>query len=123
MNILDVLLNFTLHLKVVHAIPGRIRLHIPIAKKVPKEWQVESISEEMVALIDGVKKVDFSYVTCNALIEYDSSITNEKQILRSIKDLAHIGLKHKKEFIEYKPEDRDLAIKKFINFVKKERGG
>ena len=75
--------------RVVHSIPGRLRLHIPALQRLPEGWRMEeSFIEEMVGTVEHVKNVSVSYVTGNALIVYDHQVLTEQDIINHLKRMA-----------------------------------
>ncbi len=81
MNIEDILLNKVLKIKVLHSTPGEMRVHVPILKKAPEKWQIDSGLLSLEKLFDGINEVTFSYETGNAAIKYDPSKIGEDEIL------------------------------------------
>ncbi len=117
----DLVLDFLVKIKVVHSLPGRLRVHVPILKKVPREWQIDEILvKELFLVIDGVTSVEVCYITCNSLIKYDSRITNERQILKSIRHMIQIANKHRHEISETTLDQKDTVAKEFGRLIKKE---
>ncbi|MFZ8830811.1 MAG: HMA2 domain-containing protein [Thermodesulfobacteriaceae bacterium] len=59
--------------KIVHQIPGRIKIHLPLIKGVSVE-KLKLLAERLFAdfeLPDGIKKVRPNPITGNIVIEYD----------------------------------------------------
>lgn len=68
--------------KVVHSIPGRLRLQIPGLNNVPSEMKAyEHYVVDIIKLEEGIKDVNFSYITGKILVTYDPEKTNEKRIV------------------------------------------
>lgn len=69
-------------IKVVHSIPGRLRLNVPGLNKVPEDMKkYEHYITNIIKMSSGIKEVEYSYITSKLLIIYDSKITNEKKII------------------------------------------
>lgn len=109
-----------MNFKVVHSIPGRMRIHVPIVKKLPKEWHLEDSYFSVVHKIKGISKFEFSYVTCNALIQYDPAITNEKTIILNLKEVASITNKNKKVLSQFSHEEKEAAVACFQDIIDNE---
>lgn len=109
MIIEELIHNMFIKIQVVHAIPGRMRLHIPYAKKIPKEWQFEEMYFNSAKQIKGVKKVEFCYETANALVLYDPKVTSQERLLETFKDIAKLAAKHNAELSKFTPEQKDEA--------------
>jgi hypothetical protein len=59
--------------KIVHQLPGRIKVHLPIIKGVSME-KLKLLADRLFAdfeLPDGIKKVRPNPITGNVVIEYD----------------------------------------------------
>ena len=68
--------------KVVHSIPGRIRLLIPSLDKFPEQMKKhEHYITTIIKLKNGIKSVEFSYLTSKILIEYDKMKLKEQDIV------------------------------------------
>ncbi|MCI7223233.1 HMA2 domain-containing protein [Fusobacterium sp.] len=68
--------------KVLHSIPGRIRLFIPSLDQVPEQMKkYEDYTTAILKLKDGIKRIEYSYLTSKILIEYDKEKLVEKDIV------------------------------------------
>ncbi len=114
-------MEFLLKYQVVHSLPGRLRLHVPIIKKIPPEWQVEdNVFFEFFQLIPGVKNVSFSYMTANVLMVYDESVINESQILLWIRRISEVILKYSGQLKVSTPERLVKVLKDLMPEIRKE---
>lgn len=69
-------------IKVVHSIPGRLRLQIPGLDKVPKDMKkYEHYTTSIIKLENGIEEITYSYVTSKILVKYNPQLTNEKKIV------------------------------------------
>lgn len=69
-------------IKVVHSIPGRLRLFVPNLSNVPEE--LKKYNDEVKKFIlskKGIKSVEYSYITNKILLYYDPNLISEKEIL------------------------------------------
>lgn len=81
-NLLKTAFVYFAKVKVVHSIPGRLRLQIPGLDNVPDEMKkYEHYVVDIIKLEDGIKDVNFSYITGKILLTYDPEKTNEKRIV------------------------------------------
>jgi hypothetical protein len=69
----------TLDMSIIHALPGRLRVHLP--DRLGAEW--EHIAE-IVSMTRGVIGIHESRLTGNILIRYDGSLTDEWTILGTL---------------------------------------
>lgn len=69
-------------IKVIHSIPGRLRLQIPGLDKVPENMkQYEHYVTSIIKMVDGVEDITYSYITGKILLTYNPKLTNEKKII------------------------------------------
>ena len=81
-NLLKTAFVYFAKVKVVHSIPGRLRLQIPGLNNVPNEMKAyEHYVVDIIKLEEGIKEVNFSYITGKILLTYDPEKTNEKRIV------------------------------------------
>ena len=62
-------------IKVVHSIPGRLRLFVPNLSNVPEE--LKKYDDEVKKFIlskKGIKSVEYSYITNKILLYYDPNL-------------------------------------------------
>lgn len=118
--------KIALKCKVVHSIPGRMRINIPLTQKIPSSWK--GSSEKLFVFlkkIPGIQDVSFNYATGNALILYDDQIISEKEILDALNQLGSLLYKHRDELSRFAAEDQDKAIDylmKLLEMHLKEKG-
>lgn len=117
MIIEDIIFNFHVRIKVVHSIPGRMRIHIPLVKKIPENLYLTAEEFDELQLIKGITSASFSYTTCNAIVQYDVTKTTEEKILESLKSIAKFAQQHKASLVQFKPEEKEEAFKYFIELV------
>lgn len=116
----ETLFRIYTRVKVVHSIPGRLRLSMPFLKEVPEEWQIENRYLEIIKLIEGVEDFEFSYVTGNALIKYDKNKTNPDKLIVDIKTIANIGKEHHKVLSQYTSEKKYEALQFLKDKIEKQ---
>ena len=69
-------------IKVVHSIPGRLRLFVPNLSNVPEELKkYDDEVKKFVLSKKGIKSVEYSYITNKILLYYDPNLISEKEIL------------------------------------------
>lgn len=69
-------------IKVVHSIPGRLRLFVPNLSKVPEELKkYDNEVKKLILSKKGIKSVEYSYITNKILLYYDPNLISEKEIL------------------------------------------
>lgn len=69
-------------IKVVHSIPGRLRLQIPGLDKVPENMRkYEHYTTSIIKMCKGIEDISYSYITSKVLVTYNPQVTNEKEIV------------------------------------------
>ncbi|MBP2026225.1 hypothetical protein J2Z35_000014 [Acetoanaerobium pronyense] len=112
------LLNTLYKFRIVHSLPGRLRLHIPLIKNIPSKWHIDSNYFDAVKRIKGISKIEVCFLTGNALIIYDKTLITENEILKNLKSMAKLALKNRGEFENYTPDKQTDAINHFIELMK-----
>lgn len=85
MNILTSAFMVFNKIKVVHSIPGRVRLFVPGLGKVPEDMRKYQVyTTSLMKMLPGIKEISYSYITSKVLITYDPQISSEKEIIEWI---------------------------------------
>ncbi|MBU3177869.1 hypothetical protein KPL47_16185 [Clostridium estertheticum] len=113
----QVLFNLAVKVNVIHSIPGRLRVNIPYAKKIPKEWQLENNYFNVIRRMKGIKDIQFSYVTLNGLVLYDINETQPEQIIQMFYDIAKVVNKYKNELSSFNADQKDGAVECFTKLI------
>jgi hypothetical protein len=75
--------------RIVHRLPGRIRIHIPALKKLPEKWWIyRKPSSELIRMKKGIKTAEVQPISGSLLIEYDPEVVNEKGVLKWLETLV-----------------------------------
>jgi hypothetical protein len=78
---------------IVHRLPGRIRIRIPILQKVPSGWLIYSQpATDLIALHKGIEKVKIQPITGCLTICYNPDRIQESDILKWLKTLVQTFL-------------------------------
>ena len=93
MNIKNHIIKHFIKFKVVHAIPGRLRLKVSNASKIPQEAkEYDKYVVQGLKMLDGIKDVEFNYITGSVVITYDTKKTYEEKIVKWINKVIDIVL-------------------------------
>ena len=75
MNIKNHIIKHFIKFKVVHSIPGRLRLKVNNASKIPQEAkEYDKYVVQGLKMLDGIKDVEFNYITGSVVITYEEKI-------------------------------------------------
>ena len=81
--------------RVVHSLPGRLRVHFSALEKLSSRWHRYSASvAELVKLKQGIQNTNIQPETGNVLITYDADTLGEKDILNWLESIVKISLKN-----------------------------
>ena len=87
----DIAIWSQLRPKVVHSLPGRLRLRIGLLKKLPDDWlNVAEVLQHAISAPDGIDRVDFDPRTGSLLVRYDSDTYNESDVLGYLHSLLEL---------------------------------
>ncbi len=85
--------------RVTHRLPGRLRLRVPLLRKLPDEWlQTAQILEQVMCSPDGIRSVRSSRTTGSILVEYDPDMLSEADVLGFIRTLLELLWRHRDRF-------------------------
>ena len=110
--------------KVVHSIPGRIRLLIPSLDKFPEQMKKhEHYITTIIKLKNGIKSVEFSYLTSKILIEYDKTKLKEQDIVDWLNKIWKIIVDNEDVYQGMSVDDVEKNVKRFFEMLKGELEG
>ena len=110
--------------KVVHSIPGRIRLLIPSLDKFPEQMKKhEHYITDIIKLKNGIKSVEFSYLTSKILIEYDKMKLKEQDIVDWLNKIWKIIVDNEDVYQGMSVDDVEKNVKRFFEMLKGELEG
>ena len=79
--------------RIVHRIPGRIRIHIPILEKLPSGWLTYcEHTAELIKMRNGIEGVKIRPISGSLIITYDPDQIEEAEILTWLKTLVETFL-------------------------------
>ena len=110
--------------KVVHSIPGRVRLLIPSLDKFPEQIKkYESYITGIIKLKTGINNIEYSYLTSKVLIEYDKTKLNEEDIVNWLNKIWEIIVNNEEVYHGMSVDEVEKNVKKFYNMLKNELEG
>lgn len=78
--------------KVVHSMPGRLRLKLVNTSNIPEEYSYYiKYLKDALCILPGIDKVKFNHVIGTILIEYNVDKVYEEKILRWIDTIIKVG--------------------------------
>ena len=110
--------------KVVHSISGRIRLLILSFDKFPEQMKKhEHYITAIIKLKNGIKSVEYSYLTSKILIEYDKMKLKEQDIVDWLNKIWKIIVDNEDVYQGMSVDDVDKNVKRFFEMLKSELEG
>ena len=105
--------------KVVHSRPGRIRLKINNASKIPKEATMyDKYVIEGIKILDGIDNIEFNYITGSVIITYNPDKLNEKIVINWINHVLNIVLENINFIQEFGEDNIDYVVNTLQNKLK-----
>lgn len=114
------LTQYFLHPRIVHQLPGRLRVHIPALLHISSfQKEFEELLTRLLLLPKGIKKAKVQCLTGNVLIEYEDQVLSEKEILRWIRQIGNVLIKEQNNFLNTSAEKMPVVIDRIIEIIQK----
>jgi hypothetical protein len=109
--------EYLLRPKIVHSLPGRMRLYLPVLKQLKsKSAELRYIAHGAEFFI-GVTSFEPNPISGNVLIRYDTGLTSEERIISSIRSLTKTAIAYRKQISTVDPAKIDLIFEKIRDYV------
>ncbi len=109
----DIIARGLARVKVVHRLPGRVRIHIPLLSHASQRWANQlHLLEKILSVPRGIKQVDIEPRTGNILIVYDPDMLNEEEILEGVRSILAWAMRYREEIAAILPEDAESLIER-----------
>ena len=107
-------------IKVVHSIPGRLRLFVPNLSKVPEELKkYDNEVKKLILSKKGIKSVEYSYITNKILLYYDPNLISEKEILEWINKVWKTVINHPELYENKSLKEIEDNLEIFYDLIKR----
>ncbi len=107
-------------IRVVHSIPGRLRLFVPNLSKVPEELKkYDGEIKKLILSKKGLKSVEYSYITNKILLYYNSNLISEKEILEWINKVWKTVIEHSELYENKSLKEIEDNLEIFYDLIKK----
>jgi hypothetical protein len=115
----QILLKFALRPRVVHRLPGRLRVHLPALERIPPGVDgVEDLIGLLIEVPEGVNAVEPHRVTGNILIQYDPDTIGEAEVLEYLKTLLRVLRRHQERLMKIPPERLPEVVGRLRTFLR-----
>ena len=106
--------------RVLHRLPGRLRVHLPFLKGAYAcDGPLAGLVQRLLAIPNEIQGVSASSATGNAVIEYDASAVTEREVLEYLKHALNLCMKHREQLAALGPEGVLAAGDRLEEFVKR----
>lgn len=107
-------------IKVVHSIPGRLRLFVPNLSKVPEELKkYDNEVKKLILSKKGIKSVEYSYITNKILLYYDPNLISEKEILEWMNKVWKTVVNHSELYENKSLKEIEDNLEIFYDLIKR----
>ena len=107
----SVLRKFISPYRIVHRLPGRMRIYIPMLEKVPPNWHAYSeLVADVIKIKNGIQKVEIQPISGRILIIYKPKVIGENEIKHWLHTLT-------KMVMSLNHITRNISEKEFINLL------
>ena len=107
-------------IRVVHSIPGRLRLFVPNLSKVPEELKkYDGEVKKLILSKKGLKSVEYSYITNKILLYYDPNLISEKGILEWMNKVWKTVINHPELYENKSLKEIEDNLEVFYDLIKK----
>jgi hypothetical protein len=97
--------------QVIHSIPGRIRFHSPLLKRLGKQYHHwAEVVCELLKTPAGIENVSTNHITGTILLHYDPKVLTEKEILQFISSLSRVFVSQKDELARLIELDFEVVL-------------
>jgi hypothetical protein len=123
MSVSDSLLRFLAKPRVLHRLPGRLRIHVSLLKKLPRDRSdVVNLITSLIAVPDEIRDAQPDLVTGNLLILYDAERAREEDVLGYLNALFDIILRNRRSLERLTAERASERRDQFADFVRTSLG-
>lgn len=103
-------------IKVIHTLPGRLRLKIPYLNTVPLEYRkYDDKILQGIKILKGIETLTINYDINTVLITYDISILYEKKLISWVNRVIKVGIDNIDLFRNYGETNLNYVINTIEN--------
>jgi hypothetical protein len=119
----DALLAPLLKPTVVHRLPGRLRVHIPLLRRIPENRpQITGLIESLLAAPAEIERVSVCRVTGNVLLCYDAESADEERVLQLLHKLTGLATRYGKTLATMCPDSLATGQDRLAQFIEMNQG-
>jgi len=97
--------------RVIHSLPGRLRLQVPLLKKVGRGNQRWSdLLCDLLKVPEGIEEVSANSVSGTVLLNYDAALVSEKELVAFITSLCRVIVSQRDDLARLLKNDSDTIF-------------
>ena len=109
--------------RVVHRLPGRLRVNIPLLKRVPDEWKAAvAWIERVLAAPPGILAIQSDGRTGNVLLRYDPAEISEADLLQWLRGACAWARRHRDRLRRLSPAEAEKLIGRMETKIRSRAG-
>lgn len=109
--------------RVIHSIPGRLRLQVPLLKKVGgKHQQWAELLCALLRVPDGIVDVSASHMSGTVLLHYNATVVSEKEILSFMSSLGRVFVSQRDDLARLLKKDSDTVFEYLSQWLQRTIG-
>ena len=105
--------------RVVHRLPGRVRLHLPALKQVDhvqQEWAF--VWRDLLGSVDEIETVEVNPTTGSILIQYHADQLTESELLAYLQAVNRLALRHWDRLAAIPPAKLPHVLRRLVRAVR-----
>jgi allophanate hydrolase subunit 1 len=105
--------------RIVHGLPGRLRLHLPALRALDpgqRDWLV--LWQEALGDLPGIRAVELNPTTGSVLIRYDPARLTEQELVGFLHAVNRIVLRHWDRLAAIPPERLPEAVRQLVDALR-----
>jgi hypothetical protein len=111
--------SWLLRPRIVHRLPGRLRLYIPALKHVDpaqREWAL--VWRDLLASPDEIQTVQVNLTTGSVLIRYHADQLAEKELLAFLRAINRLALRHWDRLATTPPTELPHVLRRLVRAIR-----
>ncbi len=102
---------FSAATRVVHNLPGRVRIHFPALERLSSHWHRYSAPvAELVKIKQGIHNTNIQPATGSVLITYDADTLGQKDVFNWLESIATIFLNNIRNYTSLSEHNIDALL-------------
>jgi len=116
--------DYLLGPKVIHRVPGRLRVSVPAIRRVPSQFNgMANRLMDKIRLPNGIRTVDLNFISGNVLIHYHVNRTDEAGVMGWLDDLYVFLMGLEKRVAKLPESERQKAASQVVCYLENAGSG